>query len=542
LIVEIWSAPDADVAAAARRDEAEPTELQPDFVISAHGPSAPLQTLDSLRKSLERLTVLKQPSTVRIDERGPSHPSGVGYLLSRRELAKLQCYVVGVRVRPIYRDHVTGQLYPALLRALKRGLGRAIKQTFFTFAKARTSATPDHYYAFGRRSMVAAVWEVDRRFAEVANQFDLLLSVTPVNAEAAWKRFRRRKFAEEPRFYYRPLSVDPAVLKRQLYEAPIEKIEDPTLAYLFRQRQDELDRKLTLLSDIGTKRFLLGSLQVFGEASDRTMRAAKQLLTELPARSREEGRANQLSAEQFAEFAQAEIDRYAAQYDGFRARAIVRDDIYAGLLCAGGNLLIGRSARIPRRRAEALVQHEVGVHLATYYNGLSSRLLQLHSGFAGYDALQEGLAVLAEYLVGGLSAPRLRLLAARVVAVQRMVHGASFNETFRLLDQDYGFSQRTAYTVTMRVYRGGGLTKDAVYLRGLIEVLDYFKDGGDLAPLFVGKIALEHIPLIRELLLRKVLQPPMLRPRFLDGKEVEPRLQKLRQGVALLDLVQGKNR
>ena len=32
------------------------------------------------------------------------------------------------------------------------------------------------------------------------------------------------------------------------------------------------------------------------------------------------------------------------------------------------------------------------------------------TGLTGYDTLQEGLAVLSEYLVGGLSRPRLRLL------------------------------------------------------------------------------------------------------------------------------------
>ncbi len=37
-------------------------------------------------------------------------------------------------------------------------------------------------------------------------------------------------------------------------------------------------------------------------------------------------------------------------------------------------------------------------------------------GLAGYEETQEGLAVLAEFLVGGLSPHRLRQLAVRVVA------------------------------------------------------------------------------------------------------------------------------
>ena len=67
-----------------------------------------------------------------------------------------------------------------------------------------------------------------------------------------------------------------------------------------------------------------------------------------------------------------------------------------------------------RARVGASLQHEVGTHLVTYYNGLEQPLRLLHVGLAGYDETQEGLAVLAEYLVGGLSRSRLRTLAERV--------------------------------------------------------------------------------------------------------------------------------
>jgi uncharacterized protein (TIGR02421 family) len=213
--------------------------------------------------------------------------------------------------------------------------------------------------------------------------------------------------------------------------------------------------------------------------------------------------------------------------------------MFSGLLCSGGNLLIGNQTTIPRRRVQALLQHEVGTHLVTYFNGMAAPFQQLHSGFAGYDALQEGLAVLTEYLVGGMSVQRLRLLAARVVAVNMLIEGATFLETFQTLDRDHRFSQRVAYTITMRTYRGGGLTKDAVYLQGLVEILDYLRGGGQLDPLFVGKIAAEHIPLIQELQHRKVLKPPTLRPRFLEMPGVAERLDKTRNGITVVDLVKG---
>jgi uncharacterized protein (TIGR02421 family) len=182
----------------------------------------------------------------------------------------------------------------------------------------------------------------------------------------------------------------------------------------------------------------------------------------------------------------------------------------------------------------------VGTHVLTYFNGKAQPFQQLYTGLAGYEELQEGLAVLAEYLVGGLSKSRLRLLAGRVIAARCLVDGASFVDTFRVLTKSYRFKQHTAFVITARIYRGGGLTKDAVYLRGLVGVLKYIGRGGTLEPLYVGKIAANHIPIIQELQLRQVLRPVPLYPRYLQNPETAEKLQRLKQGVSPLELVERK--
>ena len=154
-----------------------------------------------------------------------------------------------------------------------------------------------------------------------------------------------------------------------------------------------------------------------------------------------------------------------------------------------GKLLINKNLKTPSTRINALLQHEVGTHLLTYYNGRAQPFRQLYCGLAGYDELQEGLAVLSEYLVNGLGRPRMRQLAAPRGCCQADGRRSDFVDTFRLLDRNYDFSQTIALPITMRVYRGGGLTKDAVYLRGLQTMLKYLATGGDIEPLFVGKMA-----------------------------------------------------
>lgn len=151
--------------------------------------------------------------------------------------------------------------------------------------------------------------------------------------------------------------------------------------------------------------------------------------------------------------------------------------------------------------------------------------------------MQEGLAVLSEYFVGGLSNSRMRTLAARVIATDSMIRGETFANTFSQLVDQYGFAEHAAYTITLRVYRGGGLTKDAVYLRGLVEILRYVGNGGDLSLLFVGKLAADHIPVVRELLLRGVLQQPALTPRYLAHPEFKRLVNVIHEDSSVLDLL-----
>jgi hypothetical protein len=129
-----------------------------------------------------------------------------------------------------------------------------------------------------------------------------------------------------------------------------------------------------------------------------------------------------------------------------------------------------------------------------------------------------------------------------VVAAAHLIDGATFIETFRELDRTHGFSQRTAFVITMRTYRGGGLTKDVVYLQGLQQILEYLGNGGRVRPLFVGKIGTQHIPIIRELQWRGVLKPSPLIPRYMNSPEALERLERVRGGVTVAELCERKEK
>src|SRR5690606_939212 len=127
---------------------------------------------------------------------------------------------------------------------------------------------------------------------------------------------------------------------------------------------------------------------------------------------------------------------YREAYAGLESEVLIRDDV-AGIQVSDGDLLIGHSFSVSARRAQGLLQHEIGTHVVTHSNGLAQPLGLLATGLAGYEETQEGLAVTAEYLTGALTSSRLRILAARVVTARDLIDGAIFVESFRRLTRTF---------------------------------------------------------------------------------------------------------
>ena len=351
---------------------------------------------------------------------------------------------------------------------------------------------------------ISSALTVDTRLTEIERDLNLLLNVTPTNATEAWTDFERSGFESAPTLQSRPLDFDPDLAKRDLYNIEIERVEDPALHSLFRAKRDEIARQITLLEDRGTTRFRYGALQLYGEPGESLLASARSLLEAIdpqPITSRS------VTATAFAEAARRELELYRSSYPGFPVAVEVRDDV-ADLMVSFGRLLIPATAAFREDRVEPLIQHEIGTHVLTYRNGESQPLKLLAVGLPSYEETQEGLAVLAEYVVGGLDPRRMRVLAARVVAASMMLAHANFIEIFKHLTDDLGFAPRTAWSLTSRVMYGGGSTKDIIYLRGIERVLGYFAEGRSVDPLLAGKLSLDHAPLVDDLIQQGVLEPP----------------------------------
>lgn len=538
LLLEVWTAKDgAGDSSALGRNVPDPT-----FRIIS--PQLPIDdpTVRELKKALSNIPLRPPPLDVEVETVGSPTPPDLEELLPSSPGKPSACSIVGIEVQPVYRQARTGTPYPVLFETLRRGLSLAMRQTAYHFAQLHTGHAPAHHHALGRRTAVRAVKEVDEALTDISRSFDFLLQVTPVNAGRARQLFLHDGAERDPVFDYRPLIVDVSALKRRLYNLPLERLEDPTLAHLLSACRIEMSRKLTMLGDRNTARFLYGSLAVYGDVSDSLHALAVQLLETIARSSAGENDEDAPEAERvvnaasFAAMAEDELARYRKECPDLAATVHVRSDV-AGVLVSDGNLLIGAEFLATETRARALLQHEIGTHVISHSNGLAQPLSQLASGLAGYEETQEGLAVASEYLVGALTPSRVRVLAGRVIAVRALVDGAPFVDCYRLLTGEYELAPPVAFTICMRVYRSGGLTKDAIYLRGLQAVVAYLRDGNDLEPLLLGKLAISDVPAMEELRWREYLKPPRLLPRFLTAPGAESAMRRLRGGHSLVQLV-----
>jgi len=422
-----------------------------------------------------------------------------------------------------------GKPYPQLTHELVAQLIDCILCAAAAFMGEASTARPPHFRSLGRSAFISAALNADKKLDALARSYDFLLSISPINTMEARDRFFASGEDCTPDFKYRPLTVDPDEVKRDLYAIDLSILEDLLLERLLCEKRREIDMQMTMLGARNTPSFRPAAMLLYGVVECDLLKQAHSILERVEPRANARER---YGAGQVAAAARDLVARYRSVDDRFQARVEVRDDV-AGMLVSGDKLMIASDSSVAANRLDPLLSHEVSVHLLTYFNGATQGLTIFRTGLANYEGIQEGLGVFAEWAVGGLTPSRLRLLAGRVIAVDAMIGGATFVEVYRLLHRELGFTKDGAFSITARVFRSGGLAKDAIYLKGFLDVIDRVATGASLDAFWLGKIAPEHVEAVEELLQRGLLHPPVFVPEFMTREDAKRRIADLRDGRSL---------
>lgn len=426
---------------------------------------------------------------------------GKGYLASYVIKHHPKTLILPLEIKKIYCDELTGDIYPEVVQELTQGLKNAIVTTALYYVNAESNR---HYK--NRSGLLSSIDDpvlrtIDKKLYSHLKGMEVLSYVNPKNLESSRKRFFDSNYKKNPDFSYVPLKINVYDLKKSLYELPLNKIEDVSIQGLYKSIIDEQVTTIDLLASRGTDRFLYESLKLYDKPSPNDVMNANYLI-QSAGFSDEEKR--NLNGKQAIEYFQKElltigIGGKIALKRNMAARAMVDSK--------SRTLFINDKAMFNRNDLSLLKEHEIGVHLLSTMNALEQPLRCLSLGLPKNTETQEGLAILSEALTGYMPMSRLKQLAYRTIAVNLMVKGYGFKDIFEYFGDEFLFDKDMAYDIAARVTRGGGFTKDYVYLKGFVQVYNAYKSGYDLENLLIGKTSLEYGTLLDELRDRRLLTP-----------------------------------
>lgn len=450
---------------------------------------------------------------------------GKGYLAQYSTKTWANVLVLPTEIKKIYIDEEVGSSFPFVIDELKKGIKKAIVNTAIKFSKKNTIIQKPSKNQMLSSTLDKEVIKFDNLFYQICKGINILNFVNPVNLNQEKKLFFKKRFSENPDFRYKQLIVRPYDFKEKIYRLPVDKISDISIQTMYRETINAFADKIELLAHVGKPKFLYNSLRYYGEPSTTDISNAKFLLHAL-----DEVKEDSILSPQEAKslFLEAE-EEY-----GIKLKVELSNRLVARAMFNPGTrtLIINKNCTFSSFEVKALISHELGVHMLTTENALLQPLKIFRVGLPVNTFTQEGLAVLSEYLSGCLSLERLKVLALRVIAVSMLLEGYDFRKTFLFLVEEYELDKDEAFSLTTRVFRGGGFTKDFLYLRGFRRAITLYNKNSNLSSLFIGKTSFKLKTITDELLERKIIpQPKYIPVAFKNPKKSDPVLSYIVQSI-----------
>ncbi len=352
-------------------------------------------------------------------------------------------------------------------------------------------------------NVYADLFEIDINLDRLVKKIELLSYLNPLNIEKEKQRFFASKYTEDPIFKYPKIKFDPYKLHRLFYSQRLERIEDDGIRKMYQEIIYYYSNMIQCIETIGEgKKFYYNSLRVFGTPTEKDVQNARFIL-----HFEDEPVSSEMEKVYSAEEAKAYFEEFVQQYH-FPLNIRLSTSLAADAMVSNStqSLVIKKNAKFSKNKLLTLANHEIGVHLVTTFNGMDQPLKIFSNGFPKNVETQEGLAVFSEYMSGALTLKRLKELSYRVLASDSLIKGSSFSDTFDMIHNQYKLNRNDAFTITMRAHRGGGFTKDRLYLSGLRKIYKRYKKGVSMDNLLCGKVNMEYEQGIQHLLNQGLVQ------------------------------------
>lgn len=331
--------------------------------------------------------------------------------------------------------------------------------------------------------------EADEKLFEVWRQFDF--NIDPINIEIEKQRFLKNK-DYNPKFEYLK------ELKLNQFMKNLENIkhDDSWIGKLIKKRTRYILKKIEMLSNKENENFTKNSITVFGKPNKNLLELANKEL-----KLKDEIEIKNLSDKD----ARKIIFRALSENNLKNWQIQIRRDMGAisKVDAADRIIYIKKGEKFSLAGIERLIVHELQSHAFRMENSQLQKYKLFQVGFPNYLETEEGLAAFNEERTEYLLHNKIRrLYAGRVIAVDLALKNG-FADVFAELTKF--FSDEDAWDLTVRVKRGlqntsqpGAFTKDYLYSSGKIKVKEFLRSKGNILDLYIGRIGVSHIPVIKE--------------------------------------------
>src|SRR5690606_5772179 len=208
----------------------ESPRLEPfQFLLAASGDRAAQDVAATLESALSQLEIDLRVPELRTVPLPPLSPALAAAVDGREGISVLSLGIPQIhripgdprRIYPQIYHQVESAIYDALLQAAAHFVELAEPEVYVH--------TRRHHRSLGRRRFVKAAKRADDALASISASFDFLLGVSPINTEQAYAGFEACQRRKQPEFRYRPLPINPDLVKRRLYAIDLRAVEDPVL-------------------------------------------------------------------------------------------------------------------------------------------------------------------------------------------------------------------------------------------------------------------------------------------------------------------------
>lgn len=310
-----------------------------------------------------------------------------------------------------------------------------------------------------------------------------------------------------------------------------------TLTRLLRRQCEEYSRAAQMLAARGTPAFSELAIELYGSPNDVFYAGGPRMsemgtllfdvLTDLNVQLQSQADVKRHTPQQAQEILQSRLSHFFEKHPG-KVTVMVSDDMIADAAAGADTIKLSQQAMFSDRDLRYLEVHEGWVHVGTTLNGsMQPNCFFLSKGSPSSSVIQEGLAVITEVVTFSSYPGRMLKITNRVIALDKVTQGADFLDIYRYF-MDCGMSEEDSYNQSVRIFRGstpsgGPFTKDLSYAKGFVLIYNYIrfaisqKRVDSIPLLFVGKLVLDDLPLLGELMERGILIDPVyLPPPFKD--------------------------